>query len=287
MISSGAECSIKPYSGGPKEDSLKDRLTIITTTHPIPSNPTIEMIKRTQRSLFRVPGFRGCKKIIVFDGIRDNLGYLERRLDPAELGGRDLHYFASEKYEQFKANMLELTENNSYFENTTLIFCDEHLNLAGAIGQALSYVDTPFVFIHQHDIELVKDVDALNVVRTMENNSNVKCVRLNQLWNEQNIWDSLLDTHIEGQCFVPLLRTNLWSDQEHFCSVEYYTDFILPKMPERNCMEWVLMEEEKREVEKDISNHKIYGTYVYGKLGERPYLNNLDGSRCYGDNWEY
>jgi len=292
LIGAGSvlECKVQHYSGKAEENMLTEHVTIITTTHPIPSNPSVEMLRRTQENLFTIPAFRGCRKIIVFDGLPEDLSYLEKHLAPSELEERNIRDLASEKYEQYKENVLKLTREDPYFSNTTLVFSDEHLHLAFAIEKALEEVETPFVYIHQHDLELTKDIDAVNIIRSMECNPNIKYVRINLLSNTpENGWDTLLDDYVEGGSLAPLLRTNLWSDNEHFCSVEYYTDFILPKMPREYPMpmECLLMREEKEAIQEDVSNHLIYGTYVYGKLGDSPYLFHVDGSRHYGDEWEY
>jgi len=78
-------------------NTVADLITIITTTNPTPSMPSTKCLRDTQKSLFRIPAFQLCKKIIVFDGIQP--GY-ESRVDD---------------YEQYKKNVTELTINDPLF----------------------------------------------------------------------------------------------------------------------------------------------------------------------------
>src|SRR3990167_1966809 len=54
--------------------SLADKVTIIVTTSPIKSNPRTHIIEQAEKGLFLVPSLRDCRKIIVFDGVRED-GY--------------------------------------------------------------------------------------------------------------------------------------------------------------------------------------------------------------------
>src|SRR5271170_8133954 len=105
--------------------SLVDKLTLITTTSPIPSSPLTEMLEMTQSSLFLVPELRQCKKIIVFDGVHYNQRY--RAL----------------AYELYIQNVEKLTQENPDFFNTILVINKEHKHLANSLREAIRLVDTP------------------------------------------------------------------------------------------------------------------------------------------------
>ena len=48
---------------------MEKKITILTTTSPIPSHPSIDMIKNTQESIINhIPELKNCQKIIIFDG---------------------------------------------------------------------------------------------------------------------------------------------------------------------------------------------------------------------------
>jgi hypothetical protein len=47
---------------------LRDRLTVVVTTSPVPSNPSTAMIEELFQSFAMCPGLSACRKIIVCDG---------------------------------------------------------------------------------------------------------------------------------------------------------------------------------------------------------------------------
>ena len=239
---------------GQEEPSLMDKLTIITTTSPIPSNPSTAMLEKTQQSLFQVPALRGCKKIIVFDGV------------PPEQRYRTIAYGLYIK------NVEKLIAEDPYFSNTILVVNNEFKHLANSLREAFTYVDTPYVFVHQHDFLLIRPFDAVNTIRSMEDNSNLKLIRFNRFSIEANWWDGPIDSYIEGGSYVSLTRTFGWSDNDHIARTDYYLDFVFPKVTWNGAMEWFIHDSEK--IQKD---HGTYGTYLYGDLKEPPYILHLDG----------
>ena len=142
---------------------LRDKLTVITTTSYIKSHPSTKMLEITQKSLFINPEFWSCKKIIVFDGLR----------------ARDLNDpVHQEKYNEYKKQVIKLCQLNPFFSNTQLIFLDENKTLSGAIQKALAYVDTPYIFLHQHDLKHIHPVLVEKIIASMEKNPNLKHVRI-------------------------------------------------------------------------------------------------------------
>src|SRR4051812_37553585 len=51
-------------------ETVAKLITVITSTSPVPSIPSTRHLYPAQASLFQIPAFALCKKIIVFDGIR-------------------------------------------------------------------------------------------------------------------------------------------------------------------------------------------------------------------------
>ena len=240
---------------------IEDKLTLITTTSPVPSNPSTEMLETSQGSLFTIPEFAMCKKIIVFDGVPDKL-----------------QAFA-EAYEEYKQNVIQLTKAHPHFQNTQLVFCSEHRHLTNAIRDAMEHVDTPYVFIHQHDFKLVKPVDVTNLIKSMEENPDIKHVRLNRLFNRPNRYDRGFEQYTTGTSYVPLCTTQGWSDNDHFSPVSYYKDFVFAKVGRRHLpMEKVLHRLRRWLQQKDAEYaYHAFGTFIYGSHGDSPYLLHLDG----------
>ncbi|MCB1108813.1 MAG: hypothetical protein KDK44_04080 [Chlamydiia bacterium] len=242
-------------------NSLADKLTLITSTSVIPSHPSTQMLEITQKSLNLIPEFKDCPRIIVFDGI------------PSHQMNR------STAYEAYKQNVIELAKTNTDFANTKLIFCKEHKHLALALKEAMAQVTTPFVFVHQHDFKIIKPIDAIGLIRSMEDNPNLKHVRLNRRQVMATKWDGKVDNVIEGPSYVPLSRTWGWSDNDHFCPKKYYDEFIFSKIKRKKPMEKVIQPLQRRAERRNRANHKIFGTYIYGNLGDSPIIAHLDGKR--------
>ena len=250
-------CGFSLFAG----ESLADKLTIITTTSPIPSNPSTVMLEKTQASLSNLCGAEECKRIIVFDGV-----------DPKKA---EIAKF----YPEYKENVEKLVSTHQVFKNTELVFCNDHLHLTGAIKTAMEKVTMPFVFIHQHDFAIRRKVDTLGILRSMEENPRLKHIRLPKISNVETQFEHHIDDVIEGPCYVPLLRTFSWSDNDHFSSVAYYRTEIFPRVTRRWPMEWVIHAIEKASTLEDPRNHEQFGTYSYGERGDGRYIIHLDGKR--------
>lgn len=244
------------------DNTVAELITVITTTNPIPSIPSTKHIYNSQKSIFKIPAFNKCKKIIVFDGIQPTF---ENRVAD---------------YEQYKQNVRLLTETDPYFSNTELVICEKWEHIAGAVAKAIEHVTTPYIFVHQHDFVLVKPFDLNAVIATMERNPNVKHVKLANPGINSHWHHSVIDEKVHGPTFIPLCRTFIWSDNDHVSPTKYYTDFVLP-----NCgfgaMEAFLNSYLGREREKyGNACHPMFGTYVYGSLKDGGYLFHSDGRGC-------
>src|SRR6185437_10672058 len=134
---------------------LADRLTIITTTSPIRSNPSTAIIEASMESLFSLKELRSCRKIIVFDGVGPDVKYQRKDIQQVE-----------EDYKRFKENMIALTQDPSkpHFKNTVLLFLEEFSHQAWALQKAMELVDTPYIYSHQHDIVITRPFDAIGIV---------------------------------------------------------------------------------------------------------------------------
>lgn len=260
------------FAANPQD--LVKKVTVITATSPIKSNPKTDIIEATQKSLYLIPELRDCKKIIVFDGINEsNTGYCSIPKDIANI---------KHDYAQFKEKIIAFTQdpNNVYFKNTTLLFLDDWKHLAWALQEAWKFVETPFVYVHQHDIQIIKPFDVTNIIRTMEENPTVKLVRAPNGENRPNWFDGPVDTYIEGISYVPLVRTFRFSDSEHLTSKRFYEELVFPKVNGHNFPDQFIMEPDFKKHQQEIfDNFKLWGMYIYGSMGEPNHLHSLDG-RC-------
>jgi hypothetical protein len=222
--------------------------------------PSTKYLYAAQKSLSQVRSLAKCRKIIVFDGLKEDQKSL------------------SQRYEEYKKNIEQLVRTDPYFSNTKLVFCERWEHLSGAIRKAIAHVETPFLFIHQHDLLLLKEFDLNGVVASMAANPDIKYVYLGRRPNTpDDFYHGPVDEWIEGTSFVPLCRSCGWSDQCHIASVDYYLSFVLPQC-DHVFMENVLHPKLKKALRQSgMSGRKLFGTYLYGHLSEGPYILHMDG----------
>ncbi len=252
--------------------ALAELLTVITSTSPIPSLPSLKHLYPAQASLFKVPLLAKCRKVIVFDGV-----------SPADEK-------RSRGYDIYKRRVTRLTREDPVFANTDLVFCQEWVHLAGTVRKALEVVSTPFVFLHQHDHRIVKSFDLSGCIRSMQKNENIKRIQFTRYRNKgryagdlQSSWDGPVDTYVEGGADVPLTRCFGWSD---FCTIttrEYLASFVLLRCG-HGFMETFVHQAFKEELKgRDDAGirevQRTYGTYLYGGLDDGCYVEHTDGRR--------
>ena len=247
-------------------ETVAKLITVITSTSPVKSIPTTNHLYPCQASLFCIPAFALCKKIIVFDGVRQQ---------QAELGPM---------YEKYKENVLALTKTDPYFSNTELVFCPEWCHLTGSIHEAMKHVTTPFVYIHQHDLQIVQDFDLNGLIASMVANPKIRCVMLggedNAAEGNFNPYHGWIDQNIQGEHFVPLFRCYGWSDQAQITTVDYYQNVVFPqcRANKGNFMEQTMLHRLRYDVVKlgkEIA-HPLYGCYLYGGSFDGAYIVHTD-----------
>lgn len=244
------------------DETVSQLITVVISTNPIPSIPKVKHLYSCQKSLFLIPALRKCRKIIVFDGIQPKYG------DRAE------------DYHLYKINVKKLTKRDPFFANTKLVFCKKWVHLSGAIRLALKYVKTPYIFIQQHDFDIIKPFDLNAVIATLAANPAIQHVKFDYSpRNDCNFWwNGPVDEVVGGVHFVPLTRTFGWSDVTHVCRTSYYLDFVLPQCF-HGPMEAFLQSSFQRDIEKlgYKKAHKKYGTYLYGKIEDGKFIQHTDG----------
>jgi hypothetical protein len=246
------------------DETVAKLITVITSTSPVKSMPEPEHIYPAQASLFRIPAFALCKKIIVFDEVRP--------------GGTSR---LKNAYNGYKQKILELTRSNLYFSNTELVFCPEWGHLTGTLVEAMKHVTTPFIYVHQHDLQLTQDFDLNGLIASMIENPLIQCVFLGGGNNStSHVYHGPVDQNIIGPHFVPLWRCFGWTDQAQITTVNYYKNIVFPqcKAHKGSFMEQVMLHRLRYDLtELGVEKvHPIYGTYLYGGPMDGSYLLHSD-----------
>lgn len=189
--------------------TLKDLVTILVSTSPVPSHPDTALLDETIARLRAYPELADCQLILMADGVR------------AEQQHRKL------AYDEFKGRVRGRI-NSSQLPHVILLESTTHEHQANMTMLALEKVKTPFIFFCEHDTYPVGDVPMAGIVEAMQAHPDrLKHVRL-------HIFERMLPEHdylmfdkapirIGG---LPLVRTKQWSQRPHFASSEYYRWFL-------------------------------------------------------------
>lgn len=224
------------------------KFTVIITSSPINTNPDITMINCTINSILRNIKTKFEKKLIIAcDGTSEK----------------------NENYLKFLHNLQEKYKNT---KNISIIINEKKGHLTGNIRNAIKYVDTKYILFVQHDLVIIKEVDADKIISDMEQNNKLKHVRFNKRDNVKAGWDNtkLFASEIINLNYNYLL-TESWSDQNHFTTKDYYLENILS-----NVNDGVFMENVMNKICK--GKHSEYGTYIFGNLNEERYIVHIDGA---------
>mmetsp|Transcript_22019 Transcript_22019/g.61119 ORF Transcript_22019/g.61119 Transcript_22019/m.61119 type:complete len:320 (-) Transcript_22019:369-1328(-) len=166
-------------------------LTVVVTTSPTPSNPSLSLIEYVLSSFACVPGLSACKKIIVCDGCK--------LLDPAPLQGNfsgsappeslwkagRVTPEALDSYRQYietlqtrVANAGQLAggeqspdEELDPFANAEVMVLEDRHGFGFAIKRALERVPTRYVMVVQHDRNFQRPCDIPALLQSMSERS--------------------------------------------------------------------------------------------------------------------
>jgi hypothetical protein len=224
-------------------------LSVIITASFIKSHPSIEFIKYTIESL----------------------GYINLKEDTPIFLAHD--YNSSVEYIQYLENLEEYIKDKPFIK---IIRRETHGHLTGNIRNAFNFVTSKYILILQHDLPFIRKLEIENIIQDMENTPELKHIRFNKRKNIKVASDALNDLFgRQTVCkYNTYTRTPSWSDQNHICRADYYRDLILKECNDGNFMEIYLI---KRSTNEEI--HKIYGTYLFGKLNEPAYIRHIDGKK--------
>jgi hypothetical protein len=254
------------------DERAAELITVIVTTSLIPSVPSLKHLYPAFTSLFKVPAFAKCKKIIVFDGLPPK--YVNR----------------AEDYKKYKKRVKTLTKLDPQFSSTKLVFCDKWVHLSGALREAMQHVTTPFVFIHQHDMSLIKEFDLNGCLASMLLNPNIKQIHFPVVDDPRDFgemfstWYGPIDDYIEGVSVVPLIRYFGWSDYAHVTTTKYLKEFVLPKCGHGPMEAWLHPAFKQAVIGADDDRidevHLEFGTFLYGDMYENEgnYFHHSDGA---------
>lgn len=223
--------------------------TVIITTSPTITNPDISIISCVINSILINVKSEFKKNIII------------------SCDGTDQE---NQEYNNFINNLNEKYKNN---KNISIIVNEKKGHLSGNIRNSIKHVKTKYILIVQHDLVIIKEINADKIIDDMEKNEKLKYVRLNKRANQKLGWDNtkLFASKIIKQNYNYIL-TEAWSDQNHFTTKDYYLKNVLNNVDDGFFMEQIMNNICK-------GHHSRYGTYIFGELDEDRYIAHIDGSK--------
>jgi hypothetical protein len=238
--------------------------TVIITSNFIPISPSLAMINKTIQSLHHLQGLCPTSPLIItVDGMHPRL--------------RSKHNNTDERLAQYVQALKEAYNQDHH----TILASNRTIDLTNCVQKAIKQVKTEFVYIIQHDMPFVQDINHAAIVKTMDEYPDVlRLVRFNLRSNEKrNIEDGTCyneTTPVDAINGINLIKTWIWSDNNHLTRKSYYEEMFrlfqekLGHNP--RFMEWYM----RGAGEKNCS---YWGTFYYGRHGLPPTIGHLDGQR--------
>lgn len=230
-------------------------LTILITASHIRTHPSIRMICETISSLKNITNMNQCHVILAHD------------------------YSSKKSYANYLDNLKNYLKKEN-LNNITIAERNSHGHLVGNIRNAITYVQTEWILVMQHDFPFIREFDIDKILDDMKSNPDMKHVKFppgtirspdgpTGTWDRKN---KLYGKQVYGEHYT-YTRTAAWCDYNHICRTSYYTDLVLKECPDGVPMENIL------NPSCNESNHDKYGTYIFGGIGAPAYLHHLDGSK--------
>lgn len=184
--------------------TLKDQLTVIIPTSPIPSHPSLEIIEQTIESVrSRLPD---CEILIMCDGVREE----------------QQHYRSV--YNQYVQKLL--WKSNWEWENILPIVFPEYSHQAEMTRVTLDKVRTPAILFVEHDCPLEGDIPFETLVQAII----YRKLDMIRLHHETKIGDYhqhlMLDSEPVDIMGAPYVRTVQWSQRPHLANTDYYRKIL-------------------------------------------------------------
>lgn len=222
----------QPGHDGAPAEALADasqtaqRLTVVVTTSPVPSNPSTMMLEAVLASFKRVPGLAECPLVVVCDGFRPSKCGIKSTWKAGQVTDD-----AATLYAEYKANLRDMLADGRLPAGTRVVELEGRNGQAMAVKAGLAEVRTPLVLVHQHDLEFLFDFNLPTALDVLESSDNdVKYLGLPLLTNlhyEGIAWQHhgvrVNEVAVGGLRLVPII---FWYDSTHLASVDHYRSLV-------------------------------------------------------------
>lgn len=237
---------------------IADKLTIVSTTHLVPSAPSVWILRRTIHSLRRAMPVEACEHRVYYDA-------------PAVL---------DQRHEAYERNLRRLAEQ---FGLTLIV--RQRSGLKANYLHAVDTVSTPYMLFLEHDWTFRRRVDLPGLLDVFDRHPYVNFVKFNKYANDSHLW---WDHFVEPEDRIPelpLTRTSCWTNNPHVVRISKWRESwkdIVGGHPERGAkgieekLYWAygkgIFSEGFRET------HAHWGCFIYGDIGAPALLHHTNGS---------
>ena len=235
--------------------SYKDEISIITFTHLWKDAPSTELIENMLDSIYKYIDISNCRHIINYDkkGV-------------------------SEREEEYLSNLQKLKDiYNPNIEITT--YTTSHKNRSEIYADLVENCDTKYVILWEHDFILERDIDIQSIIECMDNYSNINYIRFSkrELVAQGNIDKWMVN---DTECPIPLVKFCGYTGNPHIERREWFLSYCKPLIHKifvnkRNSIERAMNRDimSRREKHGFEKTHEFLGTYAYGRLGDKRFVN--------------
>ncbi|OJJ30938.1 hypothetical protein ASPWEDRAFT_98847, partial [Aspergillus wentii DTO 134E9] len=316
-----------------------DLITVIITTSPTPSSPSTELISTVLESFRRhCPDLAKTHVIVVFDNydriaakerlkagsvtqeIADNYSSYKENVKSLILNEyiknddrsalKSLEGKAEFGSEGKESNAVDLAITQTETKNVTFIEPVARLGFGLAVRSALRIVDTPYVWVQQHDWTLVADLPLqpmLEVMRESESDEersikyvSFTSIRMLQYAQSEHViaFPALRSCTASAQkeftpqsqpdVKIPLTPLFFWFDKPHIASTAHYLASVFPSRLSMRRGDFIedKIGQQARDQMKEGLWHKWACWLYYPEDGKKLFLRHLKGRTWKGGDGE-
>ena len=264
--------------------SLSKVLTVVITSSPAKSNPSLRMLEIVVESFERVQGLKTCRIIIMCDGYKRGAKHRPSRgiIDDE----------AADRYDSFLENLSNaaVTEGEILY-GVEVVVQPERMGFGFAVKRAVEdIVTTDFVMVVHHDQRYVRSFDLAGVLSEMHSRAGsvnyVGVLSPGTIGYEKKCQSSKgVPDPTEGviECkpgrLVPLF---VWFDRNHIASVAFYREHVFRSglVRKGTFIEDCYGQHMKKKIkEKGLSAHTEFGCYFLDDGIDESMIHHIDGRR--------
>lgn len=287
------------WGGG--DVDLSKRLTVVITTSPSKSNPSVEMLRMVVESCHGVPGLKTCPFVVVCDGVRVRDTTVSTTKRPAvEYKAGFVDTRARAEYCEYRRRLRLLCADRTLFPGgARLLILPERSGFAWAVKAALDAApDTPYHCIIQHDRTFHCGFNLPGLLDHMDKDPGVKvaCCKTSSLVDHavrtasrRKLPPAVREfaerevLPVEGVRLLPQLA---FLDSTHIARQDHYREFILgggsgraARLKRGDFIEDKLAHAQVEELRAaGVSSHARHGTWIVDNGTDEVLVRHIDGS---------